>query len=332
MNEEQLLSDAIENLADGFSLTYVNSSEGAGHDYCAELIAPNGERVHLALEVKYIHRKQTLLTAKERMTHDAGGLPWLLVCNRLTPDLAAFCASQKINYLDSAGNTRIQVPGLYLMVEGRYEKKTVPSGSKMAEGVMKLLFVLLSDPDTLNNTYRSLAELSGISLGMVSKAFGYLENQRYYRKAQGGRRLMKEDELVALWINDYANALRPKLKQLYADFPKSWEQLALLPDEYSGGEIVAAELSEGYLLPSTGIVYTPYPLLQRRKELGLKPARDGHFQLITCFWGGFKLNTRAKTILCLAELLGSGDDRNREVARIINDKYLNLNESALFSY
>ncbi|MDF7659175.1 type IV toxin-antitoxin system AbiEi family antitoxin [Erwiniaceae bacterium L1_54_6] len=332
MNEELLLSEAIENLADGFTLTYADRSQGAEPDYCAELIGPNGERVHLKLEVKYIHRKQTLLTAKERMKHDTCGLPWLLVCNRLTPDLAAFCASQKINFLDSAGNTRIQVPGLYLIVEGRYEKKTVSSGRKMAEGVMKLLFVLLSDPDTLNNTYRRLAELSGISLGMVSKAFDYLENQRYYRKAQGGRRLMKEEELVALWINDYTSALRPKLKQLYAEFPESWEQLALLPDEYSGGEIVAAELSEGYLFPSTGIVYTPHPLLQRRKELGLKPVRHGGLQLITCFWGSFKLNDRARTILCMAELLGSGDDRNREVARIINDKYLNLNESTLFSY
>ncbi len=96
--------------------------------------------------------------------------------------------------------------------------------------------------------------------------------------------------------------------------------------------MAAAELSEGYLVPESGLIFTPYPLSQRRKELGLKPARDGKLQLLSCFWGNFKLNREAEAMLCVAELLTSGDDRNREVARIINDKYLHLNESALFSY
>ncbi|MFH8136037.1 type IV toxin-antitoxin system AbiEi family antitoxin [Pantoea osteomyelitidis] len=332
MKQEQLFSEVVENLPAGFMLNKAMNVEKRESGERVELIAPHGETVHFALEIKYIHRKATLMAVREKMTRSAGNMPWLLLCNRLTPALAMYCAEHQINFIDSAGNAHIQVPGLYLAIEGKYQKKPVASGGRLAEGVMKLLFVLLSSPETLNNTYRSLAELSGISLGMVSKTFDYLERQRYYRKSKSGRRLVNEEELQALWINDYASALRPKLDQLSLRQPESWEKLLLLPDEYRGGELAAAELSAGYLLPATGIIYTPHSLLQRRKELGLKPARDSGLQLIACFWGSYILNTRAEVMLCLAELLGSGDDRNREVARIINDKYLHLNESALFSY
>lgn len=332
MKEEQLLSDAVENLPAGFILHIAMNVRKSESGERVELIAPHGETVHFALETKYIHRKATLMAVREKIARSAEKIPWLLVCNRLTPDLAAYCADHQINFIDSAGNARIQVPGLYLAIEGKYQKKTVASGGRLAEGVMKLLFVLLSSPETLNNTYRNLAELSGISLGMVSKAFDYLEKQRYYRKAKSGRRLINQDKLYALWINNYASALRPKLDQLSLSQPESWEKLPLLPGEYPGGELAAAELSAGYLLPATGIIYTPHSLLQRRKELGLQPARDGGLQLIACFWGSYTLNTRAEAMLCLAELLASGDDRNREIARIINDKHLHLNESSLFAY
>jgi hypothetical protein len=47
----------------------------------------------------------------------------------------------------------------------------------MSIGVMKLLFVLLSDERIINYTYREIAELAGISLGMVGKGFEYLADK-----------------------------------------------------------------------------------------------------------------------------------------------------------
>jgi hypothetical protein len=107
--------------------------------------------------------------------------------------------------------------------------------------------------------------------------------------------------------------------------------LTLASGEYWSGEIAAAELSGGYLIPENGVIFTSHPLLQRRKELGLKPV-PGETTADRRFWGSFVLNRRAEAMLCVAELLASGDDRNWETARIINDKYLHLNESDLFSY
>ncbi|WP_312239917.1 type IV toxin-antitoxin system AbiEi family antitoxin [Pantoea sp.] len=331
MKQEQLLSDATEHLPEGFTLKAAFSKDKEGDDRAA-LTGPHGETAGFALEIKHIHRKETLMAVREKRARFANETPWLLICNRLTPALAQYCAAYKINFIDSVGNARIQVPGLYLAIEKKYEKNPAAAfGGRPGEGVMKLLFVLLSDPGLLNKPYRDLAELAGISLGMVSKAFDYLKQQRYYRKTKNGRRFINEDALLAMWIREYASALRPKLSQLSLNPPECWQGLAITEGEYRGGELAAAELSAGYLIPATGIIYTPHPLLQRRKELGLKPARDGQLQLIAAFWGDYALNSRAEAMLCLAELLASGDDRNREVARIINDKHLNLNESALFN-
>ncbi|EEU3703591.1 hypothetical protein E3C25_001656 [Escherichia coli] len=332
MKEEQLLSDAIENLPKGFHLQYEHSGRHGKHDAWGKLTGPDGESVIFALEVKFIHRKESLMAVREQMVRFPADFPVLLVCNRLTSALAEYCADSQINFIDTAGNARIQVPGLYVRIEGRYEKKPVSASSRFAEGVMKLLFVLLSSPETLNETYRSLAGKAGISLGMVSKAFDYLEAQRYFRKSKKGRRLINEGELEALWLKDYATALRPKLYSLSLSAPVSWDELTLASGEYWSGEIAAAKLSGGYLIPENGVIFTSHPLLQRRKELGLKPVPGGKLQLIAGFWGNFVLNHKAEAMLCVAELLASGDDRNWETARIINDKYLHLNESDLFSY
>lgn len=142
---------------------------------------------------------------------------------------------------------------------------------------------------------------------MVNKAFTYLAAQRYFRKSEGGRRLMNEEELLAQWLRDYAAALRPKLNFLPLGAPTSWDEITPASGEHWSSEIAAAELSEGYLIPERGVIFTPYPLLQRRKELGLKPVSDGKLQLVTCFWGRLVINHKARAMLCVAELLAGGD-------------------------
>lgn len=299
----------------------------------ATLTTAYGETKDFSLEIKTVHRIESLAGVERRTNQVVDDLPVLLICNRLSPTLANYCMQNRINFIDSAGNAHIDVPGLCIIIQGKQEEKmTAASGGVFPEGVMKLLFVLLSEPDALNKTYRQLAELSGISLGMVSKAFDILEQRRHYRKAKTGRRLMDTDGLCAMWINDYARSLKPRLDQLILEAPRSWERLPLETGEYAGGELAAASLSGGYLAPATGIIYTPYSLVERRNKLALKPAREPGLQIIASFWGTFTLNSRAKAMLCLGDLLDGGDDRSREVARMINDQYLNLKDSALFSY
>lgn len=335
MSEEQMLSEATANLPEGFQLELQQSPQADlhQHDGMAELTTPDGGAVVFATEIKKIHRKESLMALQHRLAEQPPNPPRLLICNRLTPALCEYCLSNRINFIDAAGNVGIQIPGLYVLIQGKTGQKTVMPKSRFAEGVMKLLFVLLSTPDTLNQTYRSLAACSGISLGMVSKAFEFLEAQKYYRKTRTGRRLMNIEELHILWLRDYSSALLPKLKSILLTAPHTWQDITLASGEYWGGEVAAAELSKGYLIAESGKLFTPEPLAQRRQTLGLKPDREGKLQLVSNFWGNeFKLNEKAKVMLCVAELMASDEDRNLETARIINDQYLKLSESAFFGY
>ncbi|MBU9811053.1 hypothetical protein J1785_15125 [Rahnella sp. SL6] len=148
---------------------------------------------------------ETLSGVERRTLTPVNSLPVLLICNRLSPARVDYCSQNRINFIDSAGNACIDVPGLYIIIQGRQEeKKVTAAGGIFPAGVMKLLFVVLSEPDALNKTYRQLAELSGLSLGMVSKAFDVLEQRRHYRKAKSGRRIMDTDGLCVMWIKDSA--------------------------------------------------------------------------------------------------------------------------------
>ncbi|REF25834.1 hypothetical protein BDD26_0372 [Xenorhabdus cabanillasii] len=337
MPEEKFLSEITANLPAGFQLQYelepqynIGSWQPDGY---AKLLSPDGNTFSFVLAVKKIHRKETLITANEQATRYFSDTPSLLLCNYLTPALTKYCASHNLNFIDTAGNARISVPGLYLSIEGKKSKNNIQIKSKVSIGTLKLLFILLSAPETLNETYRSLSELAGISLGMVSKSFEFLENRRYYRRTKNGRRLMRIEELQMLWLREYATILRPKLSYIPLKSIHSWEDISLKSMEYWGGEVAAAILSNGYFIPENWQLFTPYPLQQRRMELNLHPNRDGKLRLTSAFWGNaFQLNHTAQTMLCVAELLASLDERNLEMARFINGKYLHLNESTLFSY
>ncbi|MDE9541636.1 type IV toxin-antitoxin system AbiEi family antitoxin [Xenorhabdus bovienii] len=337
MIEETLLSDIMENLPNGFQLQYkLNSQRSVGiyqPDGHAELLTPDGTAFTFALELKKILRKEMLMTLRHQITHYLSDTPTLLLCNRLTPALTEYCSSHYLNFIDTAGNARVSVPGLYLSIAGKKSKEHTTISNRISVGTLKLLFVLLSTPEIQNETYRSLANLANISLGMVSKAFEFLEAQRYYRRTKNGRRLMEIEELQILWLREYATTLRPKLERISLIPPNEWQDVSLESGEYWGGEIAAAILSDGYFIPEDWQLFTPYSLHQRRIELGLSPNRDGKLQLVSSFWGNdFQLNRTAQTMLCVAELLASANDRNLEMARLINGKYLHLNESTLFGY
>lgn len=222
MKPQRLVTKAAENMPYGIRLDYELTEGEGGTDGSATLTTSYGQKTHFTLEVKTVHRMETLSGVERRTLTPVNNLPVLLICNRLSPALVDYCSQNRINFIDSAGNARIDVPGLCIMIQGKQEeKKVTPAGGIFPAGVMKLLFVVLSEPDALNKTYRQLAELSGISLGMVSKAFDVLEQRRHYRKAKSGRCLMDTDGLCAMWIKDYARSLKPRLDLLTVEAPKS---------------------------------------------------------------------------------------------------------------
>jgi hypothetical protein len=334
--EEQLFEELSQNLPEGLAITVhtkANSLSDEGYDGFIDINMPDGRAFPFVFQIRFRPRKEQLLFWEEIQNKKNFSQPGLLVCDRMTPALEKYCIERGIHFLDSAGNASITVPGLFLRVSGRKNNAFNEEPSRMSSGVMKLLFVLLSEPGTINTNYRQLATLAGISLGMVSKAFDYLESKRLYRQSKQGRRLIDPETLTAQWIREYAVELRPKLKTLVLEENDNWRKRHLEPGECWGGEAAANILSDSYLHPEHIQLFTPLPLSYRKESLGLRSHPKGNFHLTSAFWGeDFTPTTRGIVLLSIAELMASQDDRNIETAGLLNDRYLQLKTATLFGH
>jgi hypothetical protein len=281
-----------------------------------------GEHYEFDIEVKLVRRKETL-----RQLIPYASPNRLLICNHLTPFLADFCVEHKLNFIDEAGNARVNCMGLNLWIDGKSPQQQLFNSHKMntankpSIGVVKLLFPILAHPHLLQYSFREIAELAGVSLGMVSKGLDYLESEKLISMGSK-RRILDEAALYRLWIEYYRTTLRPKLGGIRLDLTSSWQQIALESSDYWGGEVAADELTH-YLEPFELQLFTFSPIQRKIAALKVRPHPNGRLWLVPAFWGKtLDINTKAKALLATAELHASNDSRNIEVAQQIYEKYL----------
>ncbi|QSX29007.1 hypothetical protein JYB88_12175 [Shewanella cyperi] len=324
MNKEAtLLMLAMDNLPPHIQGESTFDPKPDGHLYTdakVTLIA-YGERYPFDVEIKYIHRKESLAALLDTARPDT-----LLVCNRLSTFLADFCSSHSINFIDEAGNARVNYNGLHLWVEGKDSMVSAPSSKRQGKpglGFMKLLFALLAQEEVLHLPFRNIADMANISLGMVSKGFQYLASEKLVSLGST-RRILDREALYHIWIEYYRTVLRPKLGGLRLIAPDDWREIPLTSDDCWGGEVAADELTH-YLQPYDLQLFTFEPLQKKLALLKAKSNQTGRFWLVPAFWGKeLKIDSKAKALLAVAELLASNDSRNREVAGLINEQYLHL--------
>lgn len=302
----------------------LNVDSQFSHDSVIKIELPNYNIYQFNAEIKLNINKQRIMSYNENLLYKDKS-NFILISNYLTPKIQNYCIDNNINFIDSVGNIFIHTKDVYLYISGKKGSHLLKQETQMSLGIMKLLFILLSDECNINLTYRDLADLSGISLGMVNKGMNYLKANHLYRESGGHRRFVFSDNICMQWINDYGRVLRPKLKSIYLSGDVNWLDIPLYDGEYWGGEAAASKLTHGYLIPENIQLFTPISLIDRRKELNMIPVPFSHFQLVEIFWGeSYCLNKRAKALLSVAELVATQDERNIEIAKRINEQHLHI--------
>ena len=182
----------------------------------------------------------------------------------LTTALAQHCRERlNLQFIDTAGNAYLRVPGLYVFVQGEKRPEPMtPGANAPARGgtatALRAAFVLLCRPELLNAPYRDIAAAAGIGLGTVGWAFFDLERRGYLTAARQrrNRRLLEPTRLLDEWVTNFPIRLRPKLnpRHFKAQDPAWWEQ-AHLPDGARWGAEVAAARLTGHLKPATTTIY-----------------------------------------------------------------------------
>lgn len=137
----------------------------------------------------------------------------LLISHYISPKLAALLKQKGIEYADCAGNLFLNQLPLYIEIGGQKHPPKSPGADRLFRTAgLKLIYLLLRNPQAINATYRTLAEDAGIALGAIGDLFAELEKRgNISADEQGKRQLHASEELLQRWQLGYIETLRPKL-------------------------------------------------------------------------------------------------------------------------
>lgn len=250
----------------------------------------------------------------------------IVIADYLTKKTAEELKQNSINYLDASGNAFIKTKDFFVYVEGRKAKINKKTNQTRAfqEAGLKLLLLLISNPETLQFSYRELAEKTGIALGSVSNIFKELEESHYLLKTRNKRVLKNQDDITERWVIAYNELLKPRsLRKKMRALGNEFNANGIINNTniklYFGGE-PGGELLTGHLKPKDYTIYTDEETSKVAKELKLVPDEEGNIELYNKFWTDslhLKNEHTAPPLVVYADLLGTGNNRNIETAKII---------------
>jgi len=283
------------------------------------------EDIVFAVELKSVDRFQTPAEAKAELERAAPNQHPLLVAPYITKEVAEYCRTLHLSFADTAGNAFLEAPGLYVYVVGQPRPKPAITRSyrSLEKAGLQIIFALLAHPPVLRQSYRAIAQASGVALGSVTPVMRDLENRGLLRE-KPMRRLLDPQKLFEEWVTHYPITLRPKLE--VRRFAVEHERLdkadlSELDGSWSGEK--AAERLTHYLRPALFLIYARQPARRLIHALHLRAEPNGNVELLNRFWDfppDAEFPDLAPLILVYADLMSSGSGRNMEAAQIIHEQ------------
>jgi hypothetical protein len=227
-------------------------------------------------------------------------------------------------------------PAAYVLISGQPApaREGARKRQTLTAATLKLIYVILRNPESLQFTQRELSKQSGISLDAVNSAIKTLQESNYLMPLkQKKNRIADYDDLLERWESGYMETLRAKLLVGNYTFVKPISQKEKIEairhhaeqGKYLiGGELGAAMMTD-HLRPQKFTLHVGEQYKALMPLLFLKPATQGEITLIKQFgkenaWT--KVSSLADPLLVRAELLMDTDERLYETAAILLDEYI----------
>ena len=263
--------------------------------------------------------------------------PLMLVTQHVTPRLADELIAKRIPFLDTAGNVFIEEPEATIMIVGRgnptLQRLDQTSRSTTPKG-MCVTFALLTVPGLVHEPYRTIADFSGVALNTVNLAMDDLMDRGLVVVKGRKRSIVDRRRLVDDWVGLYPTRLRPKLgPRRFTSWAKEknwWLDPATLDPQAGFGGEVAADILTRKIKPATVTVYARGGAAPKMVSKAiLRPDARGEVEVLDAFWP-VKAEARwglpgpgvVHPLLVYADLIMSGDDRNREAAEAVYASYM----------
>lgn len=252
----------------------------------------NGQTIRYLIETKRNFRFQDVAVVVEQINRVRAALPdmyagdkFLLLAPHVRTQQAAVLERAGIDYLDLAGNAHLTAPGLFVHVEGRRPAaEPVPAIRRPHKAWIRTVMALLIRPELVQTPYRTIAEGADVALGTIPQCMNDLAARGLLLDGREGRKLVDRPALVALWVQAYVEALRPKLKERRFHVRATgkqeiWNRLQTIlagrhqPWALTGAD--AANRRAKYFRTEETEIYAPLPVFEDRgmqKALGAQPA------------------------------------------------------------
>jgi hypothetical protein len=291
----------------------------------------------LDLQFEYLHHFSNRIYAPNR--------PLLI-----TSDLSDFAIDQllekNIEFLDTNGTIYLNNPTFYILVRnsnGQTQKAS--SSSSLTTSTLKLAFTLLQAPGHLKKSARNrladrnrLAELTGINTKTVLRGLHSLHNLGYLQRLPNGNYSISDyNKLFERWQIGYVESLRPSLliktyrplkRHFFSEIADELIEFAGSNNLLIGGEL-GAEILTQYLRAIGTVLHIPEEQnhLKLMLKLRLVPDPQGNITFFHQFgksnqWWLHEAEPIADPLLLYAELMMLPDDRLKETAQQLYEKYI----------
>lgn len=253
----------------------------------------------------------------------------IIVTEYIFPTIATEFREKGIQYIDTAGNIYINQLPLYIERTGKKPKEIQTRKKKkkrfLKPAGMQLVYTLLCNPGFENLPYRELAEKADVANGTVGWVMRDLKELGYLLDKKDERLLIKKDELLMRWVEEYPLQLKNKmLIGRYTTEQNNWwkEIQTDYPDIAWGGEI-AANILTNFIRPQNKTLYikgNAHNILIARYKL--RKDEDGEIEILHKFWKfedeeRYQVKGIVNPILVYADLIATGDTRNIQIAEEI---------------
>lgn len=256
--------------------------------------------------------------------------PLVVVTRYVTPNMAIVLRQNDVQFIDTAGNAYINLGNIYVYIIGQKEKQLLIEHKKnrlFKPTGLKVIFALLNNPGLENHTYRKVAEIAQVALGTVNWIMRDLRIRNYLIDIdKTGRRIIHKRELLERWVTTYPDNLRKGLLLgKYKAGNENWiENVKMKKREVFWGGERAAGIITKYLRPQNTILYIDENYLHKFvKDNRLINTQNGNIEILKKFWL-YKTekdnNNIVPPILIYADLLSTGEPRNRETAQALYEK------------
>ncbi len=257
---------------------------------------------------------------------------YVVLTDYLSRNVSLKLKNENINFIDTSGNIFITDKDVFIYYYDKSKRKILPEKDELgSKKNIELLFYFLNNRKILNNPYRNISEITGVSLGKISNTFKTLKNKKFLIKKNNKRQLIRKDELLDKWIKNYNNILkdnlyintyRTKLNKINSELLKN----SNLNNTYISSEYGIKYFSNK-VRPKNLYLYTKDKLENVIKSFKLIPDSNGNIKLFSLFWNDeYAVNPDYKYLvpflILYADLLEEDIQRNKEVIKELYERYI----------